>query len=164
MRYTRAQQHCGLWDGMAHFLSPCPGMGGYQRTRHFLGCSPSRIKMGKTAWSIASQSFALGWERCQWEEKLPSLIQRKFRQLPACQAPWHIPAQAVPVPPVCALGLQLRGKENHPPTQEMGGSRGAAGEQGVCASSILVSLFKHWLSIAPGELRGSVCLSGTQQP
>lgn len=86
LRYTRAQQHCGLLDGMA-FLSPCPGMGGYQCTRHFLSSSPSMIKMGETAWSIASLSFALGWERCPWEEKLPSVIQKKLRQLPTCQAP-----------------------------------------------------------------------------
>lgn len=57
-RYTRAQQHCGLLDGMA-FLSPCPVMEGYQCTRHFFNGSPSTINMGKTAWSIAR---ALPWD------------------------------------------------------------------------------------------------------
>lgn len=106
------------WDGSFSFtLSRHGRLPAHQALPWWL------TQQDKDAWSIASRSFALGWERCQWEEKLPSLIQRKFRQLPACQAPWHIPAQAVPAPPVCALGLQLRGKENHPPAQETGGSR-----------------------------------------
>lgn len=54
---------------------------------------------------------------------------------------------------------QCQGK--WPPTPDTR-ARGRRGEQGVCASSISVSLFK--LSIAPGEPGGSMCLSGTQQP
>lgn len=139
MRYTRAQQQHGHWQVMA-FLPSCLGMGGYWPSRHFLDGSPSRIKMGKTAWSIASPSFALGWERCHQEEKLPSLIQRKLRQPPACQAPWHVPAQPPPAPPVCAMGLQLRQAVPRKITPQHKSRGAAGGARSVCILHFVVSL------------------------
>lgn len=148
---------------MAFLPSRLWGMGRYQPSRYFLDGSPSQIKMWRTPCSIASSSFAMRW----WDGKVGGktpLPHPKGTSGPSClPGTSSRPSTATPYPLVCAMGLQLRLAVLRKITPHYE-SWGVVGEQGACASSILVSLFKHWLSIAPGELGGSMCLSGTQQP
>lgn len=58
----------------------------------------------------------------------------------------------------------IQRKHRRPPTTGLGDGRGlkvgARRVHIVCGGDS----FEHWFSIAPGELGGSMCLSGTRQP
>lgn len=119
--------------------------------------------MGKTLWSIASPIFALGGKQYQSEIKIPISHLDKIWAYARLPGSMTCASTAIPALLVCAVGLQLRQAVPRKFSPHMSAEE-CQGEPGVCASSILVSDFKHCLSMAPGEQGGSMCLSGTQQP